>query len=386
MNPNLNVTLNRKQLSFLFLLAVGIMLRYLQMSFGYNFDFESYCIVGELAGNFKNVYAETSRYNYAPPFFMLQGLLYRLAQFRPERWQQIYRVFMVSVLTCADLCIAAFIANRYSYRKALLFFLNPVSVFITGYHNQFDNIAVLFALLSICYYNEEEQFGTKDFRFLLFLSLSLLTKHILFLLPFFLLVRPELPLKKRILYSVIPPAVFLVSFLPFALTNTAGFHGILSNVFGYRSFNNAPLLALFYEFIGFPSNLRFPVYCLIMCLLAVYLRKVKYEYVIFVYLIAMVAFSSSITNQYLVIPMAALCVLNVSNWKYIYMVFVSAFLMVDGSGLGYMEAIRQAFAGSFLSPALDYYDNIGYMLATWILLFSLIRLRRNIRKGKGAVA
>ncbi len=53
-------------MAILSLLSLGIILRFFAMSFGSNYDFESYCIVGEIAGKYRNVYAETSRYNYAP--------------------------------------------------------------------------------------------------------------------------------------------------------------------------------------------------------------------------------------------------------------------------------------------------------------------------------
>ena len=103
------------------LLCLGVMLRYIVMVLGHNFDFDSYCIVGEISGNLRNVYAETSRYNYAPIFLMIQGLLYRISQIKPDDWILIYRVLIVTVLTIADLGIAAFIARKYSYIKSLFF-------------------------------------------------------------------------------------------------------------------------------------------------------------------------------------------------------------------------------------------------------------------------
>ena len=54
-------------------LSIGIILRYIMMSIGYNYDFESYCIVGEIAGNFGNVYAQTDRYKYSPLFFAFKA-------------------------------------------------------------------------------------------------------------------------------------------------------------------------------------------------------------------------------------------------------------------------------------------------------------------------
>ena len=372
----------QKQIICLALLLLGIILRYLLMAFGYNYDFASYCIVGEIAGNFRNVYAETYRYNYAPFFFVLQGLLYRIAQINPERWVQIYRVMIVTVLTVTDLGIASFIATRYSYKNALVFFLNPVSIIITGYHNQFDNIAVFFALQSIRYVNEDRFFNMKDFYLILYLSLSLLTKHIMFMFPVFILFMSQIPIKKRLVYSVIPPVVFLMSFIPFVFSSDAAFQGVLNNVFRYRSFNNAPLLVVLYKVIKFPTNLRFIVYGIMMFLTALMLRKLEYEYCMFVYLIAMVAFSSSIANQYLVIPMAALCVLNVSRWDIVYMLHNGLFLLVNGDGLYMYYRMRSYYQNNFLNSLVYYYDKEAYIIAAWILVFALLQLRKNAQNGK----
>ena len=263
----MNEKLKKDYFVFIVLISAGIILRFVAMSLGHNFDFESYCVVGEIAGNFKNVYANTSRYNYGPIFFFIQGTLYRLAQVRPSEWVSVFRILIVSVLTIADLGITAFIAGRYSLKKAAVFFLNPVSIVITGLHNQFDNIAVLFALLSILFYNEEETFSVKDAGFVAMFTISLVTKHILFLVPFFLLVKKGLPLKKKALYAFVPPALFLLSFVPFVIHNQAAFEGVRDNVFLYRSKHNAPLLGFFYNLIGFPERLIFVVYILMMVLL-----------------------------------------------------------------------------------------------------------------------
>ena len=181
---------------FTLFISLGIFARFFAMAIGHNYDFASYCIVGEIAGNFRNVYEETARYNYGPVFLCIQGLLYRISQIKAENWELIYRILMVSVLTLADLGITEFIASKYSPKKALIFFLNPISIIITGYHNQFDNIAVFLALLTILFYNEAEQLNKKDLGFVTLFTLCLMTKHILFMMPFFLLLKKGLPLRK----------------------------------------------------------------------------------------------------------------------------------------------------------------------------------------------
>lgn len=375
-------TTKRNYRIFGILIFLGIMLRYIVMLLGNNFDFESYCIVGEIAGNFRNVYAETERYNYAPIFFCIQGILYRISQMNPENWMLIYRILIVFVLTLADLGITFFIAYKYSLKKAIYFFLNPISIFITGYHNQFDNIAIFFALIAILFFNEEETFNRKDVGFVLFISLSLMIKHILFLLPVFLLLNKNLPFKKKILYGFIPPSFFVMSFIPFALDSRVAFEGILNNVFLYRSFNNSPFLSIFYKLIDFPSNYKIVVYGIMMSGVAFIVRKCKFDTVLMVYLITMVVFASAIANQYLVIPMAALCVLEVGIWDKVYMFVVSVFLILHNHGLGGLNIIQTNLSGSILEWGTSMFVRGGYIIATWILFFSIIALfRRRITKN-----
>ncbi len=369
----MNEKIQKNYITFTVLISAGIILRFIVMSLGYNYDFESYCVVGEIAGNFKNVYANTHRYNYGPVFFFIQGSLYRLAKVRPNEWVSVFRVLIVSVLTVADLGITAFIAARYSLRKAAVFFLNPISVVITGYHNQFDNIAVLFALLSILFYNEDEKFSAKDAGFVAMFTVSLVTKHILFLVPFFLLVKKGLPLRKKVLYAFVPPALFLLSFVPFIINNQAAFEGVRDNVFLYRSKHNAPLLGYLYELTGFPERLIFVVYILMMILLALVVRKWSYEKIILTYFIAMVCFSSAVANQYLAIPMASLCILDVGPFDKIYMFFMGIYLLLAKQAIGcYYHFISKRYEGTAFAAGCKSYIQNGFTIAAWILFLALL--------------
>lgn len=358
---------------FLIAIAFGVLARFVIMSFGHNFDFESYCIVGEIAGNFRSVYAETSRYNYGFIFFCIQGLLYRIAECNPTNVLLTYRLLIVSVLTMADLGIALVLADKKTWKTALIFFLNPISIFITGYHNQFDNIAILLALLSMYFYNEEERINKNDLIFILLIALSLITKHILFMLPVFLLLKRSLPLKKKVLYVFVPVIIFLLSFVPFAMVSNEAFSGILNNVFLYKSFNNAPLLRLIYRMIDFPNSLYIVVYGLLMCVTAFIVRKTNYEKMLMIYMIAMVSFSSAMANQYLAIPMAAICFVESGMWKYVYMLSMSVYLLLEEAGLGLINSpvIQQS---EMMSTIGSVCIRGGYTLATLILLLIIIKI------------
>lgn len=368
---------NRALIIGLFLL--GIILRFFVMTLGHNFDFESYCIVGKIASNFDNVYAETFRYNYGPIFFCIQGLLYKISQLIGNDWMTAYRILIVSFLTLVDFLIAMWIYKKHTISYALLFFLNPISIIITGYHNQFDNIAIWLVLLSCQVYNDAKRFSKKDLIFIILLSLSLVSKHICFFLPFFILFRHDISLDKKVVYACVPPMVFLLSFIPFVVNDKQALEGVVKNVFLYRSFNNSPFLLIFYRILGIPENVYFIVFLVFMLCVGFLSRKCTYEKQVMIYLIALVAFSSAITNQYLVIPLVALCVLETGVWKYFYIIVIGVVLILTGDGLGMLTWFQTHFEK--LGIVLEWYVKGRYIIAAWILFITLCYLyKKELRR------
>lgn len=374
---------------FIIIIIVGIFLRFIVMTLGSNYDFESYCIVGEIAGNFRNVYAETSRYNYGPIFFVIQGLLCNiskiLAKLGGVEWQNVFRVLMVTTLTIADLGITGLIAENYSIKKAEFFFLNPVSIFITGYHNQFDNIAILLALLCMNYYNEDENVTKNDMLFILFFTLSLITKHIMCFIPIFILLSKNLPLKKKMLYAFVPPILFLMSFIPFALSSKEAFQGIVNNVFLYRSSSNSPLLSPLYSLLKIGNGPRLYVYIAMLIIFAVLLRNEHFERILLTYTIAMVAFSSSLANQYLAIPMAALCILNSGVIYDLYCLLSVLFFTLETNGLALNWLVKEKFPTT-LGIFSSWFVENGYIVICWLLFgYLLITMKKmnGVQKDAG---
>lgn len=372
--------LDKKQVSITLALALGIMVRFLMMTRGYNYDFESYWIVGDLASNFHNVYAETSRYNYGFNFFCIQGLLYKLAQFNSRNAILTYRVLIVSLLTLVDIGITMIVADRKLWKMALVFFLNPISIVVTGYYNQFDNIAIFLALIAIYYYSEDKSLSKKDVGFVIFMTASLITKHIFFLMPVFIIFRKNLCLKKKLLYGCVPPFLFLVSFIPFALSSEEAYWGIRNNVFLYRSYNNAPLLHWMYESIPFLQNYKLIVYGMCMCLIAFVVRKKTFEQSVMIYLVSMVAFASAIADQYIAIPMVALCMLDTGILKYVYMIIMGAYLVISGNGMMGLSYILHNASEQVIEYSYLFVDH-AYAIAAWMLLAILVYVLSR-KKGK----
>lgn len=227
-----------KRLALTILLLSGITLRFLAASVGHTFDMESFEIVGKIFVNGGNVYAETSRYNYGPVWFLILGLFQSVASLFQNSFL-VFRYLILLLLTFTDLGIWRLFYNRWGLLPAFLYFLNPISILTTGYYSQFDGLAFFLALLSISYLEKSDGLHgiRKHTLFGLFvMGLSLSTKHFLFFYPLWFIFRLKKAGKGILLYSL-PYVVFLISFLPFI---SKGWQGILTNVFQYSSLNNAP--------------------------------------------------------------------------------------------------------------------------------------------------
>ena len=179
---------------------------------------------------------------------------------------------------------------------------------------------------------------------MVFMALSLTMKHIFCFFAAWLLLSKKLPLMKRALYAFVPPILFLLSFVPFIIKNPDNLNGIIQNVFLYRSSNNSPLLRnLVLQPLNIPQSLYTVIFIILVCLVGYLTREREIEYRILLYLLSFVAFASAMSNQYLAIPMVALCVLG-KKIRYVYMALIGYFLMWDDVGLDinalYPENIR----------------------------------------------
>lgn len=370
-----NEYIGTKKLLLYILIAVGVIARFFVMTIGNNYDFESYQIVGGVASTGSIVYALTSRYNYGFIFFVILGFFYKFASCFSESIL-IYRILIVSLLTFADAGIALWIAKKNSVRNAIIFFLNPLSIIITGYHNQFDNIAVLFALLSVNYYEDSDEITKKDFFSIAFLTVSLITKHILYI--FFIWILFHHSHNKKIVYACIPPLIFLISFIPFALNSQEAFDGIINNVFLYRGYNNYPLFSELFSRLAVPSEYYFMFFVVIMILMGFLLRKKSYECLLLLYFVSLVGFSSAIANQYLIIPMVALSISDKKIFYWVYVFIGTVYFVLNDKEFCMVDQFVERFP--FLKTFFETLATEGGVLVTVMalilvvfLLFQIIR-------------
>ena len=328
-NPNASQKSFRHVLSAaIFVVVLGVGVRFALTSFGHNFDFESYTIVATVTAQGGNVYHETDRYNYGPAWFNVLHGLQVLADRTGNPHN--FRYFIVGLLTLVDLAIAWLIARRFSLLLGAVFFLNPISMFITGYHNQFDNFALLIGLIGVLWY--EKHAAKEHLRaFIIFtclLGLSLILKHVLLFFPIWIALRERGALR-RFLALAVPYGLFLLSFLPYVKGGAAG---IQQNVFLYASAANAPLLNAFTFGHRVSNDVGVAIFIVALVGVGVLARRLPLPYAFALYGAALVAFSSSIVIQYFAIPMLFL-ILFPSIWSVSAITIATAVLLTHFDGL-----------------------------------------------------
>jgi len=303
---NLYFTEEKHKNVFVLFALLALILRLLISFKGNNWDLGSWEIVSALTLKGQNIYANTERYNYGPIW------CYILAALRSIGFG--FAFFISLFLSIIDLLIAFILYKRKNYATALLFLFSPIAIIISGFHRQFDNMAVLFILCAV-YYAETRDANKRDDNlsikesiiFSAIISLSLITKHIFIFFPIWQFFRIN-GWKQKLIVLTLPVALFFVSFLPYL---PAGFEGIMKNVFLYSSKDNAPLYYAFFnriaDMIFTPLNISTKylpkiLFFGMMILCGYFFRKKNlFDNFVF-YLICIVLFSSAVACQYLVIP------------------------------------------------------------------------------------
>jgi hypothetical protein len=304
------------------LLGLGITARFAVAALGHNYDFDSYRIVADLMAQGKNVYAETTRYNYGPIWFLVIHGLDVLAQHDANT----FRWLLVGLLCLVDAGICYILWEKLGCVAATFFFLNPVSIIITGFTNQFDNLAILIGLAAVLAMGDEfeKPVDRRKFSGLFLLGLSLMTKHLLFVFPLWLAIKQKGYFQKCVVIGV-PVAIFLAGFIPYWRT---GEQGIIHNVFEYHSQQNHYLYSVIVPFFlrDFLNSQIFWFLCLGLFAL-VWRRRNALDSLI-LYTAVLVAASPAISMQYLAIPLVFIAT-RVNVLTIAYTLMATVILMVQ---------------------------------------------------------
>lgn len=370
-----------KKISIFIIVAtiiVGAFLRFLAMTKGFNFDFSSYKIVGDIIKDGGNVYAETKRYNYGPIWFTILGVFREIASIfnNPDL---VFRIFIVTLLTASDLAIAFILRKKYGLLAFVLFFLNPISIIITGFHNQFDNFAILIGLLGLLLLpkNDVTKIEKGHAYSAVLIGLSLMTKHIFFVLPIWLFIRCK-SMKIKLFMLFTPLTIFALGFLPFW---SVGHEGIVKNVFLYKSFANSPLLHSLISTSLLDSINTTVLLVAVLVLVGFMTRKLPALESGLWYLIILVTFSPAIANQYLAIVMPA--VIGLGFLFFIPFILLAALLISITSREGlYLQNIINIIPDYLLPYVIQdrtkgEYNLLIFSLFVGMILVAIYRYRRN---------
>jgi hypothetical protein len=209
---------------------------YLAYRFYGNFDTQSNEIIASIVIRGGNVYAETYRCTQAPPFSLLLGALKHLQLHFPSLpFHFVFRAFLtgIDLLTLGVLLALANPDSTSRVRVAAFFYLNPVSILITGYHGQFENMTILLLLTGafIAQRLKDRPFLAKTILWA-FATCAMILKHNVF---YELIVCIKTIVRNvwaQIALLAVSSAIFLGLFIPYW---DKGSHGIIHNIFLYSS-------------------------------------------------------------------------------------------------------------------------------------------------------
>jgi hypothetical protein len=349
------MNLLKKNINFYIIIFViiGFGLRIVVSNYGYNHDFLMHQKNMELLKNGESFYGY-GKYNYSPLWVNLLLFLDSISLSFID-YQPVFRLKIILLLSLVDFLIFFLLCKNYSTKIGLLFFLNPISIFITGFHNQFDNISILLAFVAILIYEKYKS----NYQFLIsliILGISICAKQIFFFFPVWLAIK-EKKIYKKILIIFIPYFLFLISFKNYFPTEL---NYILENVFQYKSYNNGPFWGMFTPKIIYMYVDKKILFFISMILLGFLFENKNLREVFYFYLITIVVFSSAIVNQYLAIPLLTMAIYW--NNKYLLYSILSCLLfLVDGDALN-INFLRDFFEWNLRSTRIVYYPIILLLL------------------------
>jgi len=343
---------------------IGILARFAVMSIGHNYDFDSYQIVVSAKREGLTPW-QTNRYNYGPIWSYFLSLFDWIA----TKTGIGFRLQIVGLLTIADLVIALFIYKFKGTLLGILFFLNPISVIITGYHNQFDNLAIAIVCVSILLmrHARPEKINWLDLLLVTLLGVSLATKHVFIFFTVWIAFA-QVKLLKKLFYLSVPIFVFVLTMAPYFKSSWGS---INANVIQYQSFNNAPFWTLAGFSNGINSRSTTYLFVVLICIFGFILRHKPLDEKVIFYCIIIVAFSPAIANQYLAI--AAVGASGLFNAGFFLYLFYGAFWLATSSdGLGIAQETRLVGKLVYLEPGIATFLQFGYKPFPILLILGLL--------------
>jgi hypothetical protein len=354
----------------LFAIGVGVGVRlYLAYAFRGNFDQLSYEIVADIMNRGGNVYAETSRYNYTPLWAYILSFLNHIASSSHLQFHFVVRSF----LTIVDILIAVFIGlicSRLGFSDTRigfsLYLLNPVALLLTGFHGQFENLAMLPLLIATYIYLRQP--ANPHWKWIWLLgTLSLLIKHIT-VFGVWMLFYYSMTKRKAVVMLFVSVLIFIATFLP---SLPEGGSGIVRNVFMYQAVTSwglarwLPILLvapLFYVFMILSPFLAKEHLSLSQ------IRSMEFSGV------ALIALIFGIGKQYLIIPVI-FGTIFCSPWYWMY-TFVAGCCIAVSYALTHFSVIDKPLTSAM-------WNFVWLAALCWLLSYFLSKNKSTVRDFLG---
>ena len=287
----------------------------------------------------------------------------------------VFRYLVAGFLGLGDAGIFLILWRRFGRLAGCWFFLNPISIIISGFQNNFDNLAILLGLAAVLLMGDdfEKPVNRRKFLGLFVLGLSLVVKHVFFAFPFWLAVKQK-GMSQKLAVVLIPLLMFALSFVPYW---HGGSQGIIQNVFLYRSSTNEFFYRMFLpQFVQFMFGSQAVWFFLLVLFAFIYRRRNTVEFLLF-YTCVLVAAAPANVNEYLAIP-GAFVATHLNPLTILYTIvgtvhllvtvngpFGNSFFCVKGFGAAYVPTADSLHLTSLFGFTLD-------DIAIYLLCLSLI--------------
>lgn len=338
----------KRWLSIIILSGLTIRL-FLASQESFNFDMSSFIKDVQIARLGKNIYLEQPHYNYSPAFLYVLAALGSLQSVLAALPFPVIERAFISSVDLATLVVLIEIAKVKKLpipKTAALFFLNPIAIYISGYHGQFDNLAIFFLLLGILLYKKKKDRSGKIKTALLWImaTTGLIIKHTIAFAVGALFAAAAKNKKTAILFLASSAVFFLITLLPFAHEASSQ---IINQVFSYRgetgiwgfSFilnrvcGNCTLPPI--NILGAHLNLNlwnlyFSAFIVAFFLLISSLKKTDLARICLFGFLYFLTFTVGIAPQYLVLPIA-LGALFPTIWFYLFSLATSLLLFTNST-------------------------------------------------------
>jgi len=296
-----------------------------------NWDTEAYAEVVHILDSGGTLYRDTPRYNYSPAWaWILRAVSKASAPLGIPLHRSVRAFLLLSDAATAWLLyrIARDVFARPPDRAAgaaLLFFGNPVSVFVTGFHAQFDGLAILFLLAALWF---EGRRPPRPAAAVGALAASLLAKHVTAFHPLVFVRRGNgrgLPLPA----VAVSYAVFLASFLTYWSQPSA----VRQRVFGYGSMAEDYGFAMLKSVPGVPAWTPTALFFAAALVASFLLRRFEPVRACLLLFLVLLVFLPGIAEYYFVWPIALGSLFGGAGYA-VFTLVVSAFFLGSPDGLG----------------------------------------------------